>query len=360
MVLLARASCRATPFAACAGVALVAAHSAGAAPIAAAPASCASMHSPYDYTRAAASTCFVTDPLVRVTPLPGGGQQYTYRQANGNLVSEPLPPAGFDPATASDAQLAEYALPPKPTLLPELSAWQEEMKQAWFATPPPFLAELPAAEQTGPPSAPLSAAAAPAGVGWAGYMTDGSQRFSFASAAYKEPAVGATGCPAPIGFAAWAGIGSTVGVFAQDGTETDTGFPADIGWAQIWNNNVEQMNIFLMAVPAGDGVRANVNWETGEVFGTLTNTTTGQVQPWSMAQAGSEPDSAEALVEKQDGFNLANFGTLTFTGSHADDINTSLGDFNPSLSNINVGTAKATTSSPIGANGGFVVNQTHC
>ncbi|MGH9077306.1 MAG: hypothetical protein ACRDY0_07620 [Acidimicrobiales bacterium] len=43
-----------------------------------------------------------------------------------------LPPAGFDPLTASPAQLLEYAIPPRPSGQAALATWDSEMKGTKF------------------------------------------------------------------------------------------------------------------------------------------------------------------------------------------------------------------------------------
>src|SRR6202035_2239460 len=62
-----------------------------------------------------------------MSDLPGGGTQYTYHYPDGSTENVPIPPAGFDPATASASQLAEYDFPPKPTDSAQLDQWEADM-----------------------------------------------------------------------------------------------------------------------------------------------------------------------------------------------------------------------------------------
>lgn len=131
---------------AAAGVAMVlaaASATATAAPISAPP-DCNSSYNPYDYTPAALQECGVkTFPLTSVTDLPGGGATYNYDMGHGVVAHMTMPPAGFDALTASDAQLAEYGFPARPTDPAQLATWEQAMSHVTVAAPPPFLVELP-------------------------------------------------------------------------------------------------------------------------------------------------------------------------------------------------------------------------
>lgn len=57
-----------------------------------------------------------------VEDLPGGGKKYKFgNNANGGYTI--VPPDGFNPITATDAQLAEYGFEPRPTDSKELADW---------------------------------------------------------------------------------------------------------------------------------------------------------------------------------------------------------------------------------------------
>src|SRR5215467_13091102 len=69
---------------------------------------CGSSFDPFRYPRVAAEACgYQTFARAAVRALPGGGSSYDYR-VHGFLVSFLVPPPGFDPATATGAQLGEY------------------------------------------------------------------------------------------------------------------------------------------------------------------------------------------------------------------------------------------------------------
>jgi len=311
------------------------------------PSDCGLMTSPYDYTQQAASACYVTDPLVSVTTLPDGGTQYTYRQTSGLLASETVPPAGFDPANAPASELAEYGLPPRPASFVALVDWQNEVSKDWWPTPPAFLAELPAAQQSPPPPA------GPGGnfAGWAGHIT--ANYGSSTSDVYTEPHLGSS-CSND-GVAVWGGLGAGSEVFGQDGTQSDTGHGSHVGFWQVWAGGTEEGTGVLQTVAAGDSMRANVNYPANEFTGTLTDVSTGKVEGWSFGVFGSAPSQAEAVVEHQPGFSLTNFGTTNFASSSGD--GQPLNNLDPSK--YTPGDGSMSTSS-LGGGGSFSVHYVHC
>ena len=82
------------------------------------------------------STCDPTPlPLESTSALSGGGTLYSY-DLDGMTLNAPVPPNGFQPLTASAAQLAEYDFPPRPSSPADLATWQNEMSYATTPTVP--------------------------------------------------------------------------------------------------------------------------------------------------------------------------------------------------------------------------------
>lgn len=70
-------------------------------------------------------------PTVDVQSLPDGGTAYVY-DTNGDGVGDAwvnVPPSNFDAATASEADLERYGIPPRPTDPDALAEWSK----AWNA-----------------------------------------------------------------------------------------------------------------------------------------------------------------------------------------------------------------------------------
>ena len=92
-------------------------------------------------SRAEATSGCTPTPLIlaSITDMKGCGGLYTYNIPNNGGIQEfPVPPTGFQPLTATAAQLAEYDFPPMPgTSQPQaLQQWKTQMA-AYKSTPTP-------------------------------------------------------------------------------------------------------------------------------------------------------------------------------------------------------------------------------
>lgn len=84
-------------------------------------------------------------PVQKVLSLKGGGNAYVYDVA-GVRTTDLVPPAGFDPLTASASQLAEYGYPPRPSGGQALKTWMMFMSKAHPAADPGYMITDTAAE----------------------------------------------------------------------------------------------------------------------------------------------------------------------------------------------------------------------
>jgi len=176
----------------------------------AATAPCNSSFNPYDYTQAAVRACGLpTFSLSSVTPLADGGSSYHY-DIYGSQASVLVPPAGFNPLTATSAQLNEYGFPPRPTDPSALQQWQAEFRNySGAANPPPFLAGSNITTQTGPVlgSDPITAGTTTSS-NWSGYVILGSSgTFTHAETTFVEPDKTYPTVCATHAEVTWAGIG---------------------------------------------------------------------------------------------------------------------------------------------------------
>jgi hypothetical protein len=318
-------------------------------PITTLSSNCASMGSPYDYTQQAASKCYTIDPLLGVSALPDGGRSYNYLQ-NGRVVSEPVPPQGFDILTASAAELERYGLPVRPTSEPELSEWQNDYRHARFATPPSFLAQVPSSLENSPPPSPRYVTAH-----FAGYETTGSGSFTAGSTLYTEPGLQPVSCGSPA-IALWSGIGSTSSSFGQDGTYSLPNNNHN-AFAEVWQAGASNYtySVTLFRAAAGDSIRANVNYSSGDFGGTVTDVTTGVVNGWNSGGGFSgTPNTAEALLEQLQGYDMADFTSVPFAYSQGN--GTAISAFgHGALTN-----SPNTSVGGINGSGGFNVSWNHC
>jgi hypothetical protein len=155
-------------------------------------------------------------PLVDEHALPNGGTAYVFKQVDGNLVTAPVPPSGFRPSTATDAQLAEYDFPARPPAgAPGLTEWEQLM--ASYRQPPiPSFCNLPTVSAATPNSH------------WSGYVaTQSSSPFVDAWGNYTQQGITANCSGAQevswVGIGGWGGSTSLI----QAGTgKTGSGYVA--------------------------------------------------------------------------------------------------------------------------------------
>jgi hypothetical protein len=284
------------------------------------PADCSSSFDPYAYTQSAVASCgYATFPLASVTPMAGGGSQYSY-DINGADAYVYVPPAGFSPTTATDAQLAEYGFPPRPTDPTALQQWQEEFSN-WTgaATPPPFLTE-----SNGTSGDRTSGT-------WSGYMIQGTlNTFTQAETTFIEPDKSYPSSCSTYGEVTWAGLGgwNNNDALAQDGTYIGNAL-GDISSHQSWWEIYPQGPITptsLNASPDGhfDASTRYVGNGTYRFF--MYNYATGKSWVNDYESFDGHPDeTAEAIAERPTNgatghaTNLTNFGTLTFSWAKAND-----------------------------------------
>jgi hypothetical protein len=294
-------------------VSLLAAGTAHASLISTAP-SCGTSFDPFDYTPQALSACGIqTFPLTSQAALPGGGTTYNYDEGNGVVVSVPVPPTGFDPLTATAAQLAEYGIPTAADLNVTGQSWTELMTHAQAAPPPPFQVSLPN----------VHADTTYTSV-WSGYADTGSAgQFIGAESLYQEPSFNNYTCPGSQEVT-WAGIGGYSGSsLGQDGTaHYVSGLANHQAWYEVYPlETIQALNLVSTAshyVLATTGVSFSPTTYGFIVYDLTTDTYASTVQTVSPSYYSG--DSAEGIGERPSyGYvptSLSNFGALTFVGSY--------------------------------------------
>jgi alpha-tubulin suppressor-like RCC1 family protein len=169
-------------------------------------------------------------PLTDRQTFPDGGSLYQYDLGDGQVVSLPQTPTGFNAVTASPAQDSEYLVPPAPPVLsPGYAAWQQSVADWGADTGHPAYLVLP------PESGSLGSESGSGipGHTWAGYIEFGSD-WTEAQAKYTEPSIAQAQCShAQVSF--WAGIGGYLtGHLGQDGTASGvSGFPDHSAWYEV-------------------------------------------------------------------------------------------------------------------------------
>lgn len=293
----------------------------------------------YAYPASVAQACgFTTVPLAHVAARPDGGRDYIY-SINGHDADSPEPPGGFDPQTASDAQLSYYGFPPRPAEPAALSAWQAEVSRLHVAPPTQFLIEVPGVATAGNLCA---AAGSPVRLCWGGYMNTG-QTFTASYLDYTEPGEAQTNCQNDA-VLNWTGLGGYNGTpLAQDGTAPFLANTSHYAWWEVFPQN--GITFFNFEAHRGDDIQAHVWWlsASSEYKMTVTDTSTGATGTayWAPNRA---PDlsTAEYIVERPQSqtyvYPLRNFwtGWSTVSAQAATGGGNTIGMQNYSLTKVDI------------------------
>ena len=215
---------------------------------------CARSHDPYTESAQVLRSCGdAILPLLRVTPLPGGGHAYDY-----GSYTRLIPPAHFSPLRASDRKLAEYGFPTRKQLG---KRWYGVMRRFRSVAPAtPYLAAAPrvlAGACSSPHYPPVACA-------WSGELIGGSRTFSAVQAIWTEPHF-LSGCSNDA-FGQWVGIGGTgqgqVNLGQEGTTFNMPGFGQHQAFIEtIINNSGKPVAASVSAHP-GKSFFASMSWNS--------------------------------------------------------------------------------------------------
>lgn len=160
-----------------------------------------------------------------VTSMPHGGTESHYKVGPGSVTFF-TPPASFNAATASNAELTEYGIPlAPPTTSSEYPMWQQMIKNLHFGSPPTSLIDATAMT--------ASTTAKPSG-NWSGYADQANyQRYTQATGYFYPPASPKQSCTGAT-MAMWSGLGGlNSGSLSQDGFNVAAGGKHYPAWWEI-------------------------------------------------------------------------------------------------------------------------------
>lgn len=289
---------------------LVSSATAASARPAAQPRACSFTANPYSVRRSVLTACgYKLFTVQSVRALPGGGEAYTYDDA-GLRVTEPVPPKGFDPLTAPASRLREYGLP-LPSQLGHRQ-WVKAMRALRFTTPPRTII-----------AGGDIAADTIDNFDVAGWADQGHSDYNDVVTNYTEPSISSSSCPNPLAEVTSVGLGQggSNGTLALAGTAYGLGHP---------HGAFQQLSIPGNAFPlvwsswngrAGDTMTASVSYDIAaannyDYF--VEDEATGQ--DLSIVASSSHYDGTSAnffTSLPNPPTNLANFGTIPFTGAQA-------------------------------------------
>jgi hypothetical protein len=238
--------------------------SAGSASAAAAAGGCESPgFNPYSADAATLAACGMTViPETSSESLPGGGTEYDYQYGSIEQAVR-IPPPGFDAATASASELAEYGIPaaPNPLNTSAYAQWSDMAENMRFVTPPNHLVAVP-----------LSASTNETTLNWSGYAADsppGGGGYVDVHTEFTMPNdLGTAGCTPtssqPNGGLFWVGLGGLgISKLIQNGVSIGLdGLAEDEGWTEALPQEQSVVAQPFYATPG-----ANVSLETNYTDG---------------------------------------------------------------------------------------------
>lgn len=249
----------------------------------------------YDYSASVAQACgYTVYPLDHVGTRADGGRDYVYIVGGHSLV-RPVPPPGFDPGNATDAQLASYGFPPRPADTAEAATWQQDVKRYRSVPPPPFIIEtnVRAGVQAGPCSSDIQLC-------WGGYLAS-SSTFTTSYIDYYEPYQAQSSCTGDA-VATWTGIGGLAGPtirLAQAGTFPHVGGGiADHQDFQAVLPDEQYAVLMNLVASGGDDLQVSVQWDAPGWTFTVRDTTKGLIDDQYYPTDSYDAGSAEWIIER--------------------------------------------------------------
>jgi hypothetical protein len=215
-----------------------------------------------------------------------------------------VPPPDFNPLTASDAQLAEYQFPSRPSDPTALAQWERFMSIATPVAPPATLAESPNVRN-----------AVGYSKNWAGYYNK-NNTYNTAVAYYNEPQISSSTCTSPAE-SVWTGLGGVNNSNALGQAGTAYNEPG-LGNHQSW---VEELPNGPIAQPIYGVVGTSMaiyvqDIGSGQMKYFIENSAGQYVNPTYFDN--NKDDSTVDFIVEAPFINgsiapLANFGTVPFT-----------------------------------------------
>jgi hypothetical protein len=204
-----------------------------------------------------ASVAPISIPVSEVRTLPDGGKEYVYI-VDGVKNVHPVPPLGFDPLVATDAQLRAYAFPKKPSEPTKLKHWQDMMKQ-WTRQTEPSRDLTVYPSTAGYDSTPSP--------GWTGYVANPStgQAFNMVQSDYTQTywsANNISNCQE----SSWVGFGGTGSApLVQTGTALTSSTNITPFYEYLHSGGVGSRILMsgVGKVHGGDAMYAQVSYDSG-------------------------------------------------------------------------------------------------
>ncbi len=334
-------------------VALTAAGSALLTPLVATSAADAAQTSPAATHSTASTTCAATASTAlaqthvnpsSISTLPQGGHSYVYNLSSHQLRFA-VPPAGFNPLTATAAELATYGLPPRPAGAAALATWTKLVSHLGQLVAPDVT--ISAAQPNNLAKLPATVPSAKAGVSsgstsiWSGYVSKqaSSSYFDVASGEWIQPSISTTSC-AGATHLSWVGLGGYgTSKLIQDGTNQ-----SNQAWYEYLGPGGTGVSITLLPgslnIHSGDTMYALTEYSAGTAYWVVEDVTTGKSSSASLSSASSFYDGSSAeFIDERTTFGvtpspLADYSATDWTAASAAVTSTGYKDALSSLNNV--------------------------
>lgn len=247
-----------------------------------------------------------------------GAAVYHYAIGTGPGFDYYVPPTGFKPLTASNAELAEMNLPTRPSGGARFAAWKSDMGR-YKGTEKPVLCEsrTPISESAGKhgrPSAGSGAVATHYGNDhWSGYVNNAGS-YTEVVAHWTQQGAYTCGCSGPTDEVTWVGIGGwSTGRLLQDGTRNYSNTTP-----YAWFEYLGAVNVGIIQrnnTTVGDDIASAVSYSNGTANFGVTDNGTYEVNVHQGGLAGDyDPSTADFINERPVYCSTGCYHTLTNTG----------------------------------------------
>ena len=322
---------------------------------------------------------------ISVKPLPDGGRAYIY-SIDGTTATFPVPPPGFDPLHASDAQLAEYgfqARPPSDSVA--YASWAETMS-SYRSTPVPDIALGPTISRPHQPAAGSTPAGGFVNGSWGGWIANwgaGTTHYVATQMDFTEPSVSSTSCSSS-SEAAWTGLGGyNTAKLVQDGVEVPTNATSlcsskasgYCAWYEYLNatSNHGPTIMSNVTIHSGDNMHLYTVYSSalGRINFYVADNTTGTSQSVIINNVGTsyyDGSSGDFIgAEAASGTPLKHFSTFSTRNGYAENtagtwttISSARYPTKSTLINLNNGDVLATTGNLNSSGTGFSMSWLRC
>ncbi|HEV2891725.1 MAG TPA: G1 family glutamic endopeptidase [Frankiaceae bacterium] len=240
--------------------------------------------------------------MVRADADGKGGVTYWFREPDGSLIGAPVPPAGWTPLAAPDAELAQYAFPARPADAVQLLQWQTTFRNYVRGGRPTLcVSDVRGSTSDGLLSIDPASGATGDNIWSGGVAKGGTYRYHAAQTSFVVPSYTLT-CTDPEDELLWAGLrGYGTQSLIQAGVDLNKGNP--FAWLEYISpasdTGVVAMSALRSDAPAfstGDAAYAYVDYDVSKSWAhfTVRNSTTGATSTYVKALGREFYDSTSA------------------------------------------------------------------